>query len=355
MKEIIEKIVETINKKEKTDEKEGCFFEFSDSRYKPINISRENFKEIKKISSDRKIAFIDGGNAEILKSSSFSLQLIRAFNVIYQKNKKLKTETREFFVLVRSFNKDGNIHYKAEIFPLKNHEEHGDSLKKEDLIFNSFDETIKQGIFRANISKIGEIARRFAELRLASDLIDELDEGDIIVIDGTLQISVTNENKYFSEIYKKALEKKVIISALAKTTDLFTNNGNSAIDALNEIAPGEVWYYWPVAVVDNPGHKAEIHFIKLNKKSKHIFRFEVFKENKFDINEILSLLVENSKDPVFLGYPYGLINADRFARVSNKEKEYFRTAVMAKAGKDWQKIEQSLSSLNAHDVLDMIS
>ena len=100
MKEIIEKIVETINEKEKTDEKEGYFFEFSDSRYKPIKISRENFREIKKISSDRKIAFIDGGNAEILKSSSFSLQLIRAFNVIYQKNKKLKTETREFFVLI---------------------------------------------------------------------------------------------------------------------------------------------------------------------------------------------------------------------------------------------------------------
>ena len=44
--------------------------------------------------------------------------------------------------------------------------------------------------------------------------------------------------------------------------------------------------------------------------------------NQLDEDYILSL-VDNSKDPVFYGYPYLLIEADKLARVTNKEKEYF--------------------------------
>lgn len=350
MKDIVGKIIESINKGNTS--KEDDFVKFSDNRYKAVKISKDNFKEIKKINSDKKIAFIDGGNIEILESSNFSLQIIRIFYVIYQNNKRLKTGKEEFFILVNSFNKNDEIHYKTEIFLLKNQSL---LLKKEDLIFNSFDETLKEGIFRTNISKIGEIARRFAELQFAINLIDELNEGDIIIRDGTLQSSVTNEGKYFDEIYKKALGKNIMITALSKTTDLFTNAGNSVINALNNLSSMPIWYYYPVVEINNKEHKAEMYFIKLHEKSKYIFRFEVFKENNFDINKILSLLQDNSKDPVFLGYPYGLIEADRFARVSNKEKEYFKTLFMAKAGKDWHKIERSLSSVNAHDVLDRIS
>ena len=84
-------------------------------------------------------------------------------------------------------------------------------------------------------------------------------------------------------------------------------------------------------------------FIKLNKKSRHIFRFEVYKKNKFDVNEILTLLKIN-QDPVFLGYPYGLIEADKFARVTNNEKEYLKTILSLK------RIEEK----EAHEILDSI-
>ena len=60
-----------------------------------------------------------------------------------------------------------------------------------------------------------------------------------------------------------------------------------------------------------------IYVVKLNENSKKCFRVEG------QINdEVLSLLVENSKDPTFIGYPYGLIEADKFARVSNEEKDH---------------------------------
>ena len=102
-------------------------------------------------------------------------------------------------------------------------------------------------------------------------------------------------------------------------------------------------------------HKVEFFFIKLNSKSKRIFRFEVFNGIKFDINIILSSLMENSIDPIFIGYPYGLIDADKFARIGNKERDYYRTMIMVRLGKKWNDIEKFISVLDAHEVLDRLS
>ena len=98
-----------------------------------------------------------------------------------------------------------------------------------------------------------------------------------------------------------------------------------------------------------------MHIVKLNKNSRYIFKLEIFNKNKYEINEIMSILKNNSKDPVFLGYPYGLIEADQFARISNKEKDYLKTIFLAKLGKDNDKIAQYLNTLNAHNVLDSIA
>ena len=74
-----------------------------------------------------------------------------------------------------------------------------------------------------------------------------------------------------------------------------------------------------------------------------------------NINNTVSALKQNSKDPVFLGYPYGLIEADKFARISNNEAEYLRMTFVAKACKSFDKIKQHLNALNAHSILDNIS
>ena len=73
------------------------------------------------------------------------------------------------------------------------------------------------------------------------------------------------------------------------------------------------------------------------------------------MEEVLSLLKQNSKDPVFLGYPYGLIQADRFGRVSNNDAEYLKTSFMAKAGKRFDKIRKYMASVDSHEILDSVS
>ena len=79
-------------------------------------------------------------------------------------------------------------------------------------------------------------------------------------------------------------------------------------------------------------------------------------DSQLDFAErVISTLAFNSKDPVFLGYPFGLIYADKFARVSNQEREYLRTTLKSKlSGGVLKEIESYENSLGAHGVLDRI-
>jgi hypothetical protein len=221
--------------------------------------------------------------------------------------------------------------------------------------FSAFDSTLAKGRHRINAGEVAAACRKLAELKEAVLLVDKLEPGDIIVLDRDLQATITGEKELLEELYAKAEEKNVIVCGLSKTTRLFTDTGDSALAAIASIAPSTDWWYWPVAEINNDGHKAEICFVKLHKNSKYVFRFEIYQKQKDDIEKVLGLLKKNSTDPVFLGYPYGLIEADRFARVSNDEAEYLRVMLLSKAGKDSSKIINYMKSVDAHSILDNIT
>ena len=348
MEDMFSKIIELV-KTSTFDSKDTCV-KFSDPNYEAFPFDKNNFHPIGKAEKSNKIAFIDGGSSEIIKSANFSLSLIRAYYSIFQNNKRIKSEKKEFYAFTNAIDKDDEIFYKTEM--ISNEDIIPD---KGDLLISSFDETIKQGITRANISNVSNLIRRFSELKTAAGIIDNLNEDDVIVLDGSLQCTFTNERKYMDNLYEKAAKKGVIVSGLSKTTALMTDKGNSINNALNKYNTAGKWHYGPVAEIKSNEHKADISFVKLHDKARHIFRFEICKEQKDRLGEVISLLSDNAKDPVFIGYPYGLIDADKNARVSNNEKEMLKTFFSVKFGKDWEKIKETLTSTDAHEVLDRIS
>jgi hypothetical protein len=311
---------------------------------KSIPISKENFHNIEKSERSNKIAFIDGGNIEILKAVNFSLQFVRVGCVIFQNNKKIKSIKKEFYVLVHSFIKDDKLQYKAEVF---------EDVILENLVFDSMDKTIMNGMERADISKIGGICRRFAEISFTKEMVSELSHGDIIVLDGSLRCCVTSEKDQMQNFYDKAVEKGIIVCALAKTSKIFSDQGGCFITELKKLG-GDEWFYYPVIELNDLNYQARIAFVKLNKTSECVFNFEQYKGQEDKIKEIVGILSKNSNDAVFPGYPYGLILVDQLARVSNKEKDYLITMFQIKAGKDWNKIKEHLNVLDAHDILDNI-
>ena len=319
---------------------------FSGDGYRAHKIDSRNFHEIKKRDSGKRIAFVDGGNAEIIGSANFSLSLIRVSYVIYQDNAKLSTKKFETLAFVHAINQNNEIYYNASFFKTKN------SIELGEMSFDSFDHTLMFGLNRAEISSVANAIRRFAELRLAK-IVSDKKLADTVILDGNLQSTITNENEYLNELYESCIKNNVSLAALSKTSSLFTDNGNLLSVVLDNISTLPMWFYYPIADINNMRHKADIFFAKFHGKSKHIFRFEIFNAQKMNAEETINILSCNCVDPIFIGYPYGLIEADRIARISNQEKESMKTMFLVKLRN--RNIEKYLSSANAHEILDRIS
>ncbi|MEK6809136.1 MAG: hypothetical protein AABY40_00520 [Nanoarchaeota archaeon] len=289
-----------------------------------IEISKAHFLPITTDSSSKSfspsIAFVDGGQAEIISAGNFCLSFIRVAALVYSNNQKIKEYKDEFYLLTTAKYEKDDIFYESKTFPSA-----GKTLIDEnDLQISSTDVSIRLGMERAAITSVASVARRFAELSLCGKI-----SADIIVLDGILKPSYRNEEKYLSLLPAK-------VCALAKSSSLFTVSGNSPLVLLNKLSSLPLWSY----SIDDANF-----FVKLHPRSKHVFRFT-------GNRDYLPHLAENSKDAIFLGYPYGLISADRSARVSNEEKNSLRMNILLKA--ENKEIMEYLSATNAHDILDSL-
>ena len=289
---------------------------------KVIPIIQENFKEINTAESgdlNKTIAFVDGGQAEILSGGNLCLSFIRVFAQVMRREERVKQLKYEFYVLVMSSYKKGDIWYEGKIFPVL-----GESLvDEEDLMICSRDSSIRQGNERAPISVVANMARRFAELKLAS-----LDSADHVLLDGTLTRTYINEENYLRLLGGN-------VGALAKSCTLFTTGGNNPMVLLRKLSPFQsCWSY----LIENNSY-----FVRLNDDAKQVFRFE-------GNEEMFSLLLSNCSDALFLGYPYGLILADKLARVSNTEKNGLMTSILLR--EENREFADYLNTINAHDILD---
>ena len=340
--ELIKKMLEAIDENIVT----ASYPKFSGDGYRAYRIDAKNFHEIIKKDLNKKIAFVDGGNAEIIGSANLSLNLIRVCYVIYENNKKISAKKFEVIAFVQAINKNNDIYYKTSFFGTK------DGIGLEEIYFSSFDHTLMSGINRAEITSVANAIRRFTELKTAK-LVAEGKLADIIVLDGNLQSTLTDENKYLDELYESCAKNNIVLGALSKTASLFADNGSLLSVVLSNISHIPAWFYYPIAEIDNHRHKAEMFFVKMNKNSKHIFRFEIFNVQKMKAEETINELAGNCIDPIFIGYPYGLIEADKTARVTNQEKESLKTVFLVKLRN--KNIEKYLSSVNAHEILDRIS
>ena len=283
---------------------------------KILAVDRNNFSMISGEVKQKTIAFIDGGQAEILSAGNFCLSFIRIGALVFRDNKKTKDYKHEFYLLTTARYERGTLLYESKIF--------GDRIIDEnDLLISSEDSSIRIGMERAPISRVSSMARRFAELSLAKKV-----EAEVVVLDGTMETTFRNEEKY--------LNLPENVCSIAKSSSLFTTSGNSPTVLLNQISPEGCWSYLV---------EGNSYFVKLHPGSKHVFRFMGDKE-------YLSLLSENSKDALFLGYPYGLIAVDKFARVSNSEKNTMRMNLLLRD--ENKKLADYLSTSDAHQILDNI-
>tara|TARA_Y100000310_G_scaffold100146_1_gene97997 strand:+ start:1190 stop:2122 length:933 start_codon:yes stop_codon:yes gene_type:complete len=295
-------------------------------REENIELDISKFNEIKDLETNSAITFIDGGSAEIFNNINMSFGIIRTAFATFQKNIRSDSKTFDFYFLIKTINKEDKVLFNAEVFNFNNK----DNILSETIFEFEIKETSEH--HNTEITKISDNLRRLLEIKTA-EFIQQNQKVDFIVLDGNLQIDSKKEKEYLGKIHS--------IQALSKSSHVISKQGLLYSNILNNNKLNYTWYY---ELIDN------IYFTKLNKNSKHIFKVETKNTNT---NPLFSILKNNSKDPVFLGYPYGLIEVDRLARISNNELNYLKNLFTAKLGKI--DLTQILSNSNAHEILDNIS
>jgi hypothetical protein len=344
--------------------------EFGDFRYQPVAFDPAYFHHIDDGMPHRTLGFVDGGNREILHAPDFSVQLVRVCSVLFRDGERVSPrqipQHAEFFCLARALPVDGHISYKADIVPVGT----GSAAFLPDpawLTMDSRDEELAPGRFRLDISIVGAAARRFSEWLVISELMDrELEAGDIAVRDGTLQTAVRNEAQAASRAFSAAVQKGVVLTALAKTSQLLTSSGLSLLAAVEELSRqselcGGRWFYHPLVRNDHPEHQAEIYACRLHAQARHVFRLEILRGqaqgmSAQQVADVMGALAANSRDLSFPGYPFGLVDADETARVRRSEKEAL-AAIFASALAEkgcWNTVQRHLGATDAHDILDEI-
>jgi len=328
----MKKLVDELKKSLEIDETVVEEIFFAKKGFKGLKVDIKNFHSLENIGSEKTICFIDGGNAELISSNNISVQAVKIAAVIYKGSKKLKFEVKDFYTLIT---------FKGDKFFVKTFPEEFTFELSVD------DESLKEGKNVVSISKITGFVRRLAELKLAAEMVDD---SNFIVLDGSLEEKFGEEKQYLNALYEIADHLEITIVGLCKTNSLLTNSGKAVSAVLDKLKKG-AWYYHPVALIDSDDFKADIFMCKLHNKGKHVFRVDVHGK---DFKGLFAELMVNSSDPVFLGYPYGLVEADKQARISNKDKEYLRTKLMVELGSEWEKIKSLETTKDAHGILDSI-
>ncbi len=292
---------------------------------KLIKVASENFQEIpSSFMAEEPVTYIDGGQAELLSGGNLHLSFIRVVAQTMQGTSRRQLQKYEWYILTTASYKEGDIWYQGKLYSTASAPA---LLDEGDLHIASHDSTIRDGRERAPIGKIASLARRFLELAVA-DAVAAQCQGKVL-LDGTLQATYKNEEKYLEKCIASGK-----VSALAKTSSLFTTSGNNPVVLLNRLTTLPLWKYYV-------GEKS--YFVKLHPKAGHIFRFE-------GDERILPSLMRNSADALFLGYPYGLILADKLARVSNAEKDSLRMQLLLR--QENKELLYYLNAMNAHEILD---
>jgi hypothetical protein len=338
----------------------------NDPFVKTFPFSKDRFRKITATHSERKLAFVDGGNLELLGAPNFSVQLNRIHASVWKNNKRyteLKLPELEFFSAIFStIRDDGKMVYETLIVPCN--PVHKSLLpESSDLSFSPFEDSVRMGTQMAGVSSIGSIARNFAEWKFAAHVTGFLDRNDVLVMDGSLQTNFKNEQEYFRTLEETTQNHDVILSSISKTSSLFTDSGLSLLGAISQFAKNaKVEGEWCHPVFDSNKHHLFCLIVKLQAFSEWVFRMD-FQRDQFlqlgdgDLNEILNLFCSNASDPSFPGYPYGSIDADLFSRVSQNELDYYRALISSQISNlnKQDKYIPHIRAGDAHNLLNTIA
>lgn len=273
------------------------------------------FKEV--VSRDGVVGFVDGGSAEVLSAPGLSVFFLRVYAAVYKCGVRVSRVCREGFVIVRVQREGGGLVYVVECVGL--------SLV---IPYISVDDVeLRFGSQMVTPVAVVGVVRRVLECELADSL-----DVDCVVCDGALQDCP--EDRFCGVRLSRAVHVGV-----CKTTSALTDSGLSVPFFLESRGPRGVWVY------DCPsGEVVKSGFVRLHDVSERVFRVDV---RNGSLQDAVGFLLPFCADASFVGYPYGLVDADVMACVREEERLVLRNVFFVRCGV--RGLEQ-----DAHDVLNIM-
>lgn len=346
--------------------------EFVAANQKRHMICRDDFIEIPFTDQPRRIAFVDGGNATLAAAPSFMIGMNRVYYSLFcgnQRQDSILQPRIEFFSCATAgvlTNPESSTTekgaYSVKLF-VRNDADSCRLPSDVDLSITS-DAVRNRDMSRDSLL---DIPRKMAEWAVASSVIDnELQRGDLLIMDGTLQTRSMSESKFVVPICKKAITKGVILCGLAKTSTLVAADNLSLISRASELAEeaGFTRKRWFVGVCNRAtaNDMGYTYIVKFHEKSRYVFRFGVLSEQhdsmpNGEIESIFASIAANSRDISMLGYPYGAIDADRFAKVRMREASMHQNIFNAElAGvSGGENVAVQMRSMSMHQALNKVT
>ena len=291
-----------------------------------LQINNEFFKAVVPKSGGN-LGFVDAGSGLLLEGAGACVGFIRTYGCVWKEKKERLFDERFVVVVAR-----GEKHLEASLFTKEG------NLTNQ-LVFDAFDPRISLQGRRAYPRDVLSVVRTWLELAMVERLCPKVGEQGVVVRDGDLSVRGELLEEVLQNVASVAKSLNVLVLGIAKTSTTLTDSGKSASLVLMERGPNGLWVF---------DASQDSGFIKLHERSKCVCRCDILGSLAF-LPKALSSLAETAKDPVFLGYPYGLLDADPLAPVTKQEEEQLRLQFAIKSRERFGQLERSTS---AHGILD---
>lgn len=264
------------------------------------------------VPNPRVALFVDGGSGVLVSTPNYAVAFIRVYWTMWRNTVRDGAGMSERLV----FFKRTKMNIEATIY--------GDEI-----VSVKFDLESQ----KIPIDYVDRV-RKHLEVKAAIAQLSKLPQGACIVLDGDLDAEESFERLALDEL--KNNDERVVVAALSKTNRFVSNDQTTLASDLARHGPAGTWLY---ELKDGVG------FVRLHADSAYVFRLD-----SAQLGFVANALLPVSADPVFLGYPYPLVEADARARVSHAEVKRMNLELRVAVGK-----LDAGAALDAHSVLDALN
>ncbi|WP_214084046.1 DNA double-strand break repair nuclease NurA [Methanoculleus sp.] len=267
------------------------------------------------------VCAVDGSNTIVLDAGGFAVAAVRASVSAYAGGTRLCRRTTPLHIVT--------------VNPGAGNEDF------DSLFYDCFHCSPKVSLDHDDPVRNTAVIRDTLEFWAATEMAMELDTGDLIVLDGTLQVRHASHDEVVENLLNLCNLRGVLIAAVTKRTSLTWGGGHPIVPAAEGLArdlgiPGP-WYLCVSAAEDlidrretRPWkQRGEQYVARLHPRAQRAFKVEIPKYYSPEmVEKVFSALAFFADDGRVTGYPYPLLDAHLTTKIGRDAVDQVRQDII---------------------------